>query len=110
MIYGRQYVGNWLQHAHAVSKRYQDPGLSALLVVQLVLIFVVEPLASQGVAPPLTATGIVIVGLILLLVVGAQKLGVKLPRFRGHRSIYVRGVHDVEVKRSLRPRVPPPTG
>jgi hypothetical protein len=47
MIYGRQYVGNWLQHAHAVSKRYQDPALSALLVVQLVLIFVVEPFANR---------------------------------------------------------------
>jgi hypothetical protein len=30
MICGRQHVGNWLQHAHAVSKRYQDPGPSAV--------------------------------------------------------------------------------
>ena len=28
---------------------------------------------------------------------------VKLPRFRGHRHICVRGVHDVEVKTTLRP-------
>jgi hypothetical protein len=28
---------------------------------------------------------------------------VKLPRFRGHRHICVRGVHDVEVKTSLCP-------
>ena len=75
MTYGRQNVGNWLKHPRAMSKRYQDPGLSALLVAQLVLVFVAEPLDSEGVAPPLTATGIVIVGLILLLVVGAQKLG-----------------------------------
>jgi hypothetical protein len=27
----------------------------------------------------------------------------KLPRFRGHRHICVGGVHDVEVKTSLRP-------
>jgi hypothetical protein len=61
-----------------MSKRYQDPGLSALLVAQLVLIFVAEPLDSEGVAPLLTATEIVIVGLILLLVLGSQKLGVRI--------------------------------
>src|SRR6516225_3749891 len=57
MTYGRQNVGNWLKHPRAMSKRYQDPGLSALLVAQLVLVFVAEPLDSEGVAPPLTATG-----------------------------------------------------
>jgi hypothetical protein len=32
-----------------------------------------------------------------------QPADLKLPRFRGHRHICVRGVHDVEVKTSLRP-------
>jgi hypothetical protein len=75
MIYGGENAGNWLKHASAMSRRYQDPGLSALLVAQLVLIFVAEPLDAEGIAPPLVAAGAVIVGLILLLVLGSQKLG-----------------------------------
>jgi hypothetical protein len=31
------------------------------------------------------------------------RTSLKLPRFRGHRHICVEGVHDVEIKTSLRP-------
>ena len=75
MIFGRQIVSNWLKNTRAVSKRYQDPGLSALLVAQLILIFVAEPLAFEGFEPPLIATGIVVAGLILLLVLGSHQHG-----------------------------------
>ena len=75
MIFGRQIVSNWLKNTRAVSKRYQDPGLSALLVAQLILIFVAEPLAFEGLEPPLIATGIIVAGLILLLVLGSHQHG-----------------------------------
>ena len=75
MIYGGQVVENWLKHARATSNRYQDPSLSALLAAQLVLIFVAEPLAFEGFAFPLMATGIIAAGLILLLVLGSHQRG-----------------------------------
>jgi len=46
-------VVNWLDNARAVARRYQDPGLSALLVAPVLLIFVAEPLAFEGFVPPL---------------------------------------------------------
>jgi hypothetical protein len=66
---------NWLDNARAVARRYQDPCLSALLVAQVVLIFVAEPLAFEGFEPPLIATGIVVAGLIILLALGSDQLG-----------------------------------
>jgi DAACS family dicarboxylate/amino acid:cation (Na+ or H+) symporter len=36
--------------------------------------------------------------------------GVKLTRFRGHRTVWVQGVHDGQDKIALRTRVPPPDG
>jgi len=60
-------VVNWLDNARAVARRYQDPGLSALLVAQVLLIFIAEPLAFEGFEPPLIAIGIVVVSLVLLL-------------------------------------------
>jgi Ion channel len=75
MIFGRQIVSNWLKNMRAMSERYQEPGLSALLVAQLVMIFVAEPLAFEGLAPPLMATGIIVAGLILLLVLGSRLHG-----------------------------------
>ena len=59
---------NWLNNARALAKRYQDPGLTALLVAQVLLIFIAEPLAFEGFEPPLVALAIIVVGLILLLV------------------------------------------
>ena len=75
MIFGRQNVSNWLNNTRAVSKRYQGPGLSALLAAQIILVFVAEPLAFEGFEPPLIAVGIIVVGLILLLVLGSDQHG-----------------------------------
>jgi hypothetical protein len=75
MTLGRQNVSNWLDNTRAVSKRYQDPGLSALMVAQLILIFVAEPLAFEGFEPPLVAIGIIVAGLILLLALGSDQHG-----------------------------------
>jgi Ion channel len=75
MIFGRQNVSNWLENIRAVSKRYQDPGLSALMVAQLILIFIAEPLAFEGFEPPLIAIGIIVAGLILLLALGSDQRG-----------------------------------
>jgi Ion channel len=66
---------NWLDKARAAAKRYQDPGLSALLVAQVLLIFIAEPLAFEGFEPPLIALWIIVVGLILLLVLGSDHHG-----------------------------------
>jgi hypothetical protein len=66
---------NWLNNARAVAKRYQDPGLSALMVAQLILIFIAEPLAFEGFEPPLIAIGIIVAGLILLLALGSNQRG-----------------------------------
>ena len=60
MTLGTQNVSNWLENIRAVSKRYQDPGLSALLWAQLILLFVAEPLAFEGFEPPLIAIGIIV--------------------------------------------------
>jgi hypothetical protein len=75
MTLGRQNVSNWLENIRAVSKRYQDPGLSALLWAQLILLFVAEPLAFEGFEPPMIAIGIIVAGLILLLVLGSDQRG-----------------------------------
>jgi hypothetical protein len=75
MISEGQVIGNWLKHTRITCRRYQDPGLSALLWAQLVLIFVAEPLALHGIALPAAGTLIIIVGLILLLVLGSQQHG-----------------------------------
>ncbi len=66
---------NWLDNARAVAGRYQDPCLSALLVAQVVLIFIAEPLAFEGFELPLIAIGIVVVCLVLLLVLGSPHRG-----------------------------------
>jgi hypothetical protein len=75
MPLGTQNVSNWLENIRAVSKRYQDPGLSALLWAQLILLFVAEPLAFEGFEPPMIAIGIIVAGLILLLVLGSDQRG-----------------------------------
>lgn len=75
MTFGRQSVSNWLENTRAVSKRYQDPGLSALLAAQIILVFVAEPLAFEGFEPPLIAIGIIVAGLILLLALGSDQRG-----------------------------------
>jgi Ion channel len=67
---------NWLDRARAVARRYQDPSLSALLVAEVLLIFIAEPLAFEGFEPPLIAIGIVVVCLVLLLVLGSPHHGV----------------------------------
>ena len=75
MTFGGQNVSSLLENTRAVSKRYQDPGLSALMVAQLILIFVAEPLAFEGFEPPLIAIGIIVAGLILLLALGSNQHG-----------------------------------
>lgn len=75
MSFARQNVSNWLENVRAVSKRYQDPGLSALLAAQLILAFVAEPLAFEGFEPPLIVIGTIVAGLILLLALGSDLHG-----------------------------------
>jgi Ion channel len=75
MTFAGQNRSNWLENTRAAAKRYQDPGLTALMVAQLILIFVAEPLAFEGFEPPLVAIGIVVAGLILLLVLGSDQHG-----------------------------------
>lgn len=75
MTFGRESVSNWLENTRAVSKRYQDPGLSALLAAQIILVFVAEPLAFEGFEPPLIAIGIIVAGLILILALGSDQRG-----------------------------------
>jgi hypothetical protein len=38
-----QVAGRWLKHVRAMCKRFSDPGFSALLAVEVVLIFVMFP-------------------------------------------------------------------
>jgi hypothetical protein len=66
---------NWLNNARALAKRYQDPALTALLIAQVLLIFIAEPLAFEGFEPPLIALAIIVVGLVLLLVLGSNHHG-----------------------------------
>ena len=75
MISKRHVEGNWLTRAQIASSRYQDPGLSALLVALLVMIFLAEPLAFKGFVLPVAVTGIVIAGLVFLLVLGSHHNG-----------------------------------
>jgi Ion channel len=50
-------------------------GRSALLAAQVILVFVAEPLAFEGFAPPLIAIAIIVVGLVLLVVLGSDQHG-----------------------------------
>jgi Ion channel len=75
MIFAGQSVSNWLKDTRSVSKRYQDPCLSALLAAQIILVFVAEPLAFEGFEPPLILIGIIVAGLILLLALGSDQRG-----------------------------------
>jgi len=75
MISKRHVEGNWLTRAQIASSRYQDPGLSALLVALLVMIFLAEPLAFEGFVLPVAVTGIVIAGLVFLLALGSHHNG-----------------------------------
>ena len=75
MTFGGQNENPWLENIRALSKRYQDPGLSALLAGQIILVFVAEPLAFEGFEPPLIAIGIIVAGLILLLALGSNQRG-----------------------------------
>ena len=47
----------------------------ALLVAQVLLIFIAEPLAFEGFEPPLIAIGFIVVALILWLVLGSEHQG-----------------------------------
>lgn len=65
----------WLDRAQAECERFADLGLSALLGLQLVLIFVVAPLANDGIPWPLTITKVLAVAVILALVIGFPSRG-----------------------------------
>src|SRR6516225_4777868 len=75
MISKRHVEGNWLTHVQLASSHHQDPGLSALLVALLVMIFLAEPLAFEGFVLPVVITGIVVAGLVFLLVLGSHHNG-----------------------------------
>jgi hypothetical protein len=75
MISKRHFEGNWLTHTRVASSRYQDPGLSALLVALLVMIFLAEPLAFEGFVVPVVVTGIVVASLVFVLVLGSHHNG-----------------------------------
>ena len=48
MTFGREKTSATGSEIRAVSKRYQDPGLSALLAAQIILVFGAEPLGFRG--------------------------------------------------------------
>lgn len=75
MTFARRNASGWLDDIRAISRRYQDPGLSALLAAQLILAFVAEPLAFEGVELPLIVIGTILAGLILLLALGSNQRG-----------------------------------
>lgn len=60
----------WLGRAQAACERFADLGLSVLLGLQLVSIFVVAPLAADGITLPLTIAKALAVVVILMLVIG----------------------------------------
>ena len=62
-----------LARARAFCERYRDPALSALLALELAVIFVVDPLASMGVKQPLLVTTPLL--LVLILVLASHRLG-----------------------------------
>ena len=62
-----------LARARAFCERYRDPALSALLALELALIFLVEPLASMGFKQPLLVTTPLL--LVLILVLASHRLG-----------------------------------
>jgi hypothetical protein len=66
---------NWLKKARALAKRYQDPALTALLVAQVLVIFIAEPLAFEGFEPPLIGLATIVVCLVLLLALGSKHHG-----------------------------------
>jgi hypothetical protein len=71
-----QVAGRWLEHVRAMCKRFSDPGLSALLAVEVVLIFVMFPLAAaEGFDLPLVVTVAIAAGLIFLVVLGSDNRG-----------------------------------
>jgi hypothetical protein len=75
MTFATRNASSWPNRLRAAAKRYEDPGLSALMAAQLILIFVAEPLAFEGFELPLVAMGIIVAGLILLLTVGSNQRG-----------------------------------
>jgi hypothetical protein len=75
MVLGKGIANDWLKNARAAAQRYQDPGLTALMAAQFLLIFVAEPLAFKGFEPPLIVNGIIVAGLILLLALGSNQHG-----------------------------------
>ena len=75
MTFATRNANSWPDRLRATAKRYEDPCLSALMVAQLILIFVAEPLAFEGFELPLIAMGIIVAGLILLLALGSNQRG-----------------------------------
>lgn len=75
MVLGVGIASDWLKNTRAAARRYQDPGLTALMAAQFFLIFVAEPLAFKGFEPLLVANGIIVAGLILLLALGSNQHG-----------------------------------
>ena len=71
----RRVYTEWLNFTHSAARSQRDPILSALLVAQITLIFVAEPLALAGVASPLIAVAIITAVLILALVLGSHQRG-----------------------------------
>ena len=71
-----QVAGRWLEHVRAMCKRFSAPGLSALLAVEVVLIFLMFPLAAaEGFDLPLVVTVAIAAGLIFLVLLGSDNRG-----------------------------------
>ena len=50
---GRRNIAEWLRYIHVAARYRQDPILSILLAMQLLLIFIAEPIASNHIMLPL---------------------------------------------------------
>jgi hypothetical protein len=61
-----------LGHFHAFRERTREPGLTALLIIEVVLIFIVLPLAGMGVIPQLVAPGMFVLLIVAILVVTSR--------------------------------------
>jgi Ion channel len=70
---GKKGVVRSLRRAIAACERFRDPGLSALLMIELLLIFVVGPLAAGGVELPILTTATVTVGFVFVLVLASHR-------------------------------------
>ncbi len=63
----------WLAHTRTACRRFEDPVLSLLLLAELALIFIMEPLAAEGFGIPEVVTMLLVAVLILVLALASRQ-------------------------------------